>query len=118
MRKTIKIDLDNFEKANRAEAPFLTSPRSLEACRQQVVRHICMFVPFPASRAARGSSARFMPVPSAGGAARGAGAQTALALPRERQDAPTQTRTAAIPEVRKNAQEAAEAGSGCVQGNM
>jgi len=97
MRKTIKIDLDNFD-ANRAEAPFLTSPRSLEACRQQVV-HMCLFAPFPASRAARGSSARFTPVPSAGGAARGVGAQAALALPSERQDAPTQSRTAAIPEV-------------------
>jgi hypothetical protein len=35
-RRSIKIDLNNFDE-NRLEPPFLTSPRSLEACRKQGV---------------------------------------------------------------------------------
>ena len=35
-RRSIRIDLNNFDE-NRQEPPFLTSPRSLEACKKQGV---------------------------------------------------------------------------------
>lgn len=86
--KTLKIDLNSFDE-NRIEPPILTSPRSLEACRKQVLC-LRMFTRCPL----RG---RWLPLVLficretvhthtrtkhiyAGGAARGASCQTALLL--------------------------------------